>query len=155
MKITIRPLEQRDAYISWKWRNDPEVFANTVRHYSGPVTLEDELKWINEVLARPDERRFAILSDDVYVGNVYLTGITPTEAEIGIFIGNKNYWKKNIGTAAYEKIFEIAFKEIGLLSLKCSIRPENKASIRLNEKMGFVPMSRDNDYIYYIKRKDR
>ena len=64
MKITIRPLEQRDAYISWKWRNDPEVFANTVRHYSGPVTLEDELKWIKEVLARPDERRFAILADD-------------------------------------------------------------------------------------------
>lgn len=109
MYITLRPLEEKDAYTSWRWRNDPEVFANTGRRYSGPVTLEDELQWIRTVLARPDERRFAILADGVYIGNVYLTGIKDKEGEIGTFIGEKSYWNKGFGTIAQRLLIEFAF----------------------------------------------
>lgn len=151
MKITIRPLEEKDAYTSWRWRNDPEVFANTVRRYSGPVTLQNELDWIRTVLDRPDERRFAILADGIYIGNVYLTEITADEATIGIFIGDKRYWSKNAGSETYKQILSYASDILRLSTIKCLIRIENNASRRLNEKFGFVPTSKDDEFVFYKK----
>ncbi len=31
MQVVIRPLQESDAYISYKWRNDSEVFRYTGR----------------------------------------------------------------------------------------------------------------------------
>lgn len=155
MQITIRPLEEKDAYTSWKWRNDPEVFAKTGRRYSGPVTLEDELNWISTVLGRSDERRFAILAEGKYIGNVYLTDITQNEAEIGIFIGNKNYWKKGVATKTYKLIFDYAFKSLNINNIKSIIRIENEDSIKLHEKMGFMKTGKDIECFYYIKYKNK
>lgn len=151
MKITIRPLEEKDAYTSWRWRNDPEVFANTVRRYSGPVTLQNELDWIRTVLDRPDERRFAILADGIYIGNVYLTEVKNEEATIGIFIGNKKYWNKSAGSETYKQILSYASNILRLSTIKCLIRTENIASRRLNEKFGFFPTRIDDEFVYYIK----
>lgn len=152
MKITIRPLEENDAYTSWHWRNDPEVFANTVRRYSGPVTLEDELNWIRTVLARPDERRFAILADGKYIGNVNLTDISSSDATIGIFIGDKSYWRKNIGTEAYTQVFDHIITSLNLSTLNCPIRIQNLASIRLHKKLGFSIINRDAEFVYCKKK---
>lgn len=146
MDIIIRPLEKKDAYTSWKWRNDPEIFKNTGRNYSGPVRLEDELKWIREVLNRPDERRFAIMADDVYVGNVYLTGITPTEAEIGIFIGEKSRWNHGIGTKSYLLVLDFAFRQLNLSCVKSIVRKENSASLKMHKKVGFQTTQIDPDF---------
>lgn len=149
MYITLRPLEEKDAYTSWRWRNDPEVFANTGRRYSGPVTLEDELQWIRTVLARPDERRFAIIADGVYIGNVYLTGIKDMSAEISIFIGEKEYWNQGIGTVANALCTEYAFKRLALNQVSSSVRIENKASGKAYEKLNFSEISHDNEFVYY------
>lgn len=149
MYITLRPLEEKDAYTSWRWRNDPEVFANTGRRYSGPVTLEDELQWIRTVLARPDERRFAILADGVYIGNVYLTGIKDKEGEIGTFIGEKSYWNKGFGTIAKRLLIEFAFDKQKINTVISIVRKENIASIKVNEKLGFKEFLRQDNLIYY------
>lgn len=149
MYITLRPLDEKDAYTSWRWRNDPEVFANTGRRYSGPVTLEDELQWIRTVLARPDERRFAILADGVYIGNVYLTGIKDKEGEIGTFIGEKSCWNKGFGTIAKRLLIEFAFDKQKINTVISIVRKENIASIKVNEKLGFKEFLRQDNLIYY------
>lgn len=148
MYITLRPLEEKDAYTSWRWRNDPEVFANTGRRYSGPVTLEDELQWIRTVLARPDERRFAILAGEEYIGNMYLTGINNIEAEVSTLIGDKRYWNKIAGSRALSLTIQYALKELGLKYITTTIRKEHTASLRLGHKIGFKEVGENNEFIY-------
>lgn len=149
MKITIRPLEEKDAYTSWIWRNDPEVFANTVRRYSGPVTVEDELNWIRTVLKRTDERRFAILADNIYIGNVYLTEITNEEGKIGTFIGEKSYWNNGIGTIVKCLLLDYAFEKEKLDRVISIVRLENIASRKVNEKIGFIEIKKDEELVFY------
>ena len=86
MKVTIRPLVESDAYTSVKWRNDSEVFKYTGNTYKNEIKIENELEWIRKVTASPNDYRCAILADDVYVGNIYLTDIDGTSAHYHIFI---------------------------------------------------------------------
>ncbi len=149
MNITIRPLEESDAYTSWKWRNDPEVFRNTVRRYSGPVTLQNELDWIRTVLARPDERRFAILADGTYIGNVYLLNIKNDQGEIGTFIGDKKFWNKGIGTIVKSLLLKYAFEIEKISKVVSCVRLENIASKKINTKIGFREDFNDEEYAFY------
>ena len=148
MYVTFRPLEENDAYTSWKWRNDPEVFKNTGKQFSGPIMLEDELNWIRTALARTNERRFAILADGKYIGNVNLTNITAEDAEIGIFIGEKEYWGKRIGQIVTNKIIRNAFNTLKLKRIHCIIRSEHKNAIKQCLNNGFKIYLCEEDFIH-------
>jgi hypothetical protein len=55
-KVIIRPLE----IVAWQWRNDSEVWALTVSSPDKFITPEIEKDWIEQVLNRENEKRFAI-----------------------------------------------------------------------------------------------
>lgn len=148
MNVSLRPLMESDAYTSWKWRNDPEVFKATGTKYSGPITLQNEIDWIRTVLARPDERRFAILADGIYVGNIYLTSIGNKEATISIFIGDKSFWNKGVGTKAYSSLIHYALHDLHLSTIKSIVRKENITSLKLHKSAGFSETSSDNEFLY-------
>jgi len=48
------------------------------------------------------------------------------------------YWNKKIMSEVLVKIIAFGFSELNLHSLEANVNPENKASIRLLEKLGFV-----------------
>ena len=75
MDVFLRRLERNDAYVSYKWRNDPEVFKYTGTVYDHEITLETELQWIERVIKNDDEYRCAIVADGCCVGYIYLTNI--------------------------------------------------------------------------------
>jgi RimJ/RimL family protein N-acetyltransferase len=116
-KILIRPLDESDALISWKWRNDPEVWKYTGNRPDVEITEKIEVEWINKVLSESTSRRFSITIDDLYVGNVQLTNITDFDAEYHIFIGNKNYWGKGVSRLATNQILYYAKEVLGLKSI--------------------------------------
>lgn len=86
MNVRIRPLKEQDAYTSVKWRNDPEVFKFTGNIYNHEITIDNELEWIRKVTANPTDYRCAILVDEVYVGNIYLTDIKEGTAHFHILL---------------------------------------------------------------------
>lgn len=147
MNVTIRPLQESDAYTSWRWRNDPEVFRNRGNRYGSYVTLQNELDWIHTVLSRQNEYRFAIIADGCYIGNTYLTDVEAGEGTIGIFIGNKNCWNKQVGFKAYMLLLDYAFTNLQLQSVRSTVRNENHASNRLHKKTGFKPIGQDDEFI--------
>ncbi|MBI9014646.1 MAG: GNAT family N-acetyltransferase [Clostridiales bacterium] len=57
-------------------------------------------------------------------------------SQIG-YILNKAYWNKSIMTHIVSDTIDYLFKEVELKRLIAEIHPENKASIRLSEKLGF------------------
>lgn len=148
MKVSIRPLEEQDAYISYKWRNDPEVFKYTGNIYTEEITLESELTWIQRVIKNENEYRCAILVDDVYVGNIYLTDIVAgISAEYHIFIGDKSYWGKGVAKKASLEILKYAFDVLKLKYIFLSVRHNNEIAIKLYESLGFVKIDSDENFI--------
>ena len=139
MEVIIRDLQPNDAKISYKWRNDPEVWKQTGRKWNNLVTEEIEEQWIRAVIKKPNEKRFAICvgKDLKYIGNVQLTGITKIEGTFHIFIGDKEFWGKGIGTKATQLILSFAKRELSLHRVNLFVKKGNIAAIKVYEKVGF------------------
>lgn len=147
MNVTIRPLQEQDAYTSVKWRNDPEVFKYTGNTYKNEITLETELNWIRKVMVNKNEYRCAILADGVYVGNIYLTDITKESAHYHIFIGDKDYWGKGVAKKASGLILDYAFNAINLKKVCLRVKKQNKVAFALYKKLGFVEKKEDGEWL--------
>lgn len=143
-KVLIRPLRFEDASVSWKWRNDPEVWKHTGSRPNIVITEEIEKQWVLEKLEEHNSARFAIEVDDVYVGNIQLTNIVEKEtAEYHVFIGDKSYWGKGVASLATAQIIRYAKNLLNLQSLYLHVRPENISAIKVYEKSGFVKINDD------------
>jgi len=152
MKVFLRELEIKDAEIAWKWRNDPEVWKLTGRKWNNYVTLEIEKEWIKKVKKEKNSVRFAICVEDEkeYVGNVQLTNIEKESAIFHIFIGNKNFWGKGIGEKATKLLIEYAKSKLSLNEIKLLVKKDNKAALKIYEKVGFHIDNVDNENISMI-----
>ena len=144
MKIKIRRLKVSDGEISWKWRNDPEVWKLTGRKWSGKINEQTEKDWIKEVIKRENEARFAICvgDDEQYIGNVQLTNIENGQAEFHIFIGEKSFWGKGIGNEATRLMVDYGFNQMGLSKIYLFVREENIPAIKAYKNCGFKIVSR-------------
>ena len=147
MKVILRDLRVLDSEISWKWRNDPEVWKLTARTFTDYVSLEIEQDWIEKVIKRIDEKRFAICvgDDQKYVGNIQLTHIKNGKARFHIFIGDKQYWGKGIATNATQQILEYGFNSLKLKQIYLFVKKENVPAIRAYKKAGFSIIDEDNN----------
>ncbi len=152
MDVTIRLLEENDAKISFLWRCDPEIWKYTGAKPTQNITYEIEKVWIQEVLKRKDEVRFAICvgNNKEYVGNVQLTNITETDAEFHIFVGNKNFHNKGIGTKAANLILDYSDKVLKLKTVYLFVNKNNIAAIKSYEKCGFYQVERNMEQLKLI-----
>ena len=147
MDVFLRRLEKNDAYVSYKWRNDPEVFKYTGTVYDHEITLETELHWIERVIKNDDEYRCAIIADNCYVGNIYLTNIDDEKAEYHIFIGDKSYWGKGVAKKASIEIIRYGFENLNLKKIVLEVHQQNKNAIHLYEKLGFTRIGEHSNFI--------
>lgn len=147
MQVKIRPLQEKDAYMSVKWRNDPEVFKYTGNTYDHEIKIDTELEWIRRVISNHNEYRCAILADNRYVGNIYLTDICDDCATYHIFIGDKNYWGKGVAREASRQIIDYGFKKLNLNRIVLEVRKQNERAIQLYQSLGFVVLSEGDDWI--------
>ncbi|MFA6922771.1 MAG: GNAT family N-acetyltransferase [Bacteroidales bacterium] len=157
MKVTIRPLEESDALLSYKWRNDEDIWKYTGNKPDKKITLKIEKEWIKKVIVKHNEKRFAICvgNEMEYVGNVQLTDITKDNAQFHIFIGKKKYHGLGIGTQATKLIIDYGFKKIKIKTIYLTVNPENIAAVRSYEKCGFKIISKsDNELKMEIKNYD-
>jgi RimJ/RimL family protein N-acetyltransferase len=155
MDVFLRRLEKNDAYVSYKWRNDPEVFKYTGTVYDHEITLETELHWIERVIKNDDEYRCAIIADNCYVGNIYLTNIDDEKAEYHIFIGDKSYWGKGVAKKASIEIIRYGFENLNLKKIVLEVHLQNNTAIHLYEKLGFTRLGENSNFITMEIVKDK
>ena len=155
MDVFLRKLELEDAYVSYKWRNDPDVFKYTGTVYDHEITLETELHWIERVIKNANEYRCAIIAEDCYVGNIYLTNIDEEKAEYHIFIGEKSYWGKGVAQKASIEIMRYGFEHLNLKKITLEVHQQNNTAIRLYEKLGFTRLGENSNFITMEIVKDK
>lgn len=149
LDVYLRPLRIEDAKVSWRWRNNPEVWRNTGSAPTCHVTEEMEMAWAAKAVSNPSIRRYAICirGSDRYIGNAYLGEFKDDSAVEEIFIGEPDLWGKGLGTKARAALYEIGRREYGVKTIFTNIRTRNVASLRSALKLGFREVTRDVEWV--------
>ena len=151
--IYLRPLIKKDAFTSFNWRNNPNIWKLTGSCPNTKITPKIELDWIRKVLKKKDEIRFAICIKKInkYVGNVQLTNIKNNKAEFHIFIGEEEYWNKGIGSAATMLLIDHAKNKMNLKQIYLWVNEGNISAYKVYKKCGFSSESINNKF-YMVYR---
>lgn len=94
---------------------------------------------------------FAILLDDIVIGNVYLKNIDLQKGSGTLFIVliQDCYKEKGYGTAVERTVLEYGFKELGLSVIYADVVLRNTRSQHVLEKIGFEYLHEDSFFKYY------
>ena len=152
MLVELEPLQEKHAATSFKWRNNPDLWKFTFNRPDKEVSLEMELEWIRKVTQNKNEKRFAILADKLYVGNIYLTNIENNSSYFGIFLGDVNTQGKGIAQQAMQELFEMAKNQYGIKEIFLRVKIENVAAQKLYQKLNFKVVETFPDY-YLMKNQ--
>jgi len=123
-----------------KWMEDPEInqFLES-RFEKWPV--KKLKKYIKNVNKNPDYLFLAIIhkTSKKRVGNIKLGPINRRHkfADIGIIIGEKEFWGKGLASEAIRLITDYAFNKLKLHKLTAGAYISNLGSTRAFEKVGF------------------
>ena len=136
-RVVLRPLEAGDLRRCVKWFSDPEVIRFLGR--STPVTLAEEERWFHDYQRRGEDQIFAIEVEGRHIGNLGLHRIDRIhrKAEVGIVIGEPEFWSKGIGTDAMRVALRYAFGPLEVNKVSLEVLEYNARAIHAYEKLGF------------------
>jgi RimJ/RimL family protein N-acetyltransferase len=147
-RLVLRPISRDDLPVLTSLADDEGVATMTTR-MPYPFSLQDAVNWF-DALVDPDtgvrEIAFAITlrGDVVPFGIIGLTlGDGNEIPEVGFWLG-RDYWNKGYMTEALGAVLDYAFLALGLSVVGSSAFPENAASIRVQEKLGFNYVGRES-----------
>lgn len=141
-QFVLREWKQDDAEAVALAANNQKIAENLRNAFPYPYTLEDAKWYVNDCIARADERQItrAIVVDGAVVGSIGVfvqTDVYEKSAELGYWL-SEDYWGKGIMTAAVRQICREAFERFDLLRIYAEPFAHNQGSRRVLEKAGFT-----------------
>jgi RimJ/RimL family protein N-acetyltransferase len=141
-QVRLRAIERDDLPRFVEWLNHPEVRRGLARYQ--PLSLAEEERWFEAVLqAPPEERPFSI---DVrqgegwqHIGGTSLMRIDAQarHAEVGIHIGDTQFWNQGLGTQAMRLILRHAFETLNLNRVYLRVYEDNARALSVYRRLGF------------------
>ncbi len=132
-KVILREKRLSDAWDDYTWDTDPELVQLDAAHVVTTTFYHYLLDYVNELnYFLTTSHRFAIDTlDGKHIGNCsyYNINETKSEAELGIMIGNRDYWNKGYGADTITTLVNYVFRQtklnrIYLKTLKLNIRAQ-------------------------------
>ncbi len=149
-RVRLRPVEKDDLPRYVKWFSDPDVRTNLDQY--APISQGQEEKWYERNLTAGDAQAWAIDAQPadmavgpwVHIGGCGFHSIDSRNrhAELGIFIGARDYWNRGYGTDAVQTLVGWGFYTLNLHRVFLRVFADNGRAIRAYEKAGFVPEGR-------------
>ena len=162
-KTRLREKRLGDASHDYIWQTDPELAAlDAVTPPS--MNYPEYLSRYTVKLSHPSpgRERFAIETrEGEHLGNCtyYAIDNKRGEAEIGIMVGNRDYWDRGYGSDAVTHLIEYIFGQTGLDRLYLKTLVDNTRAQKCFAKCGFTPcgqLKRDNySFILMELRRDK
>jgi len=89
------------------WRNDPAVNRYLRQDI---LTLDEVQEWYTQYFSGAENKLFAVYADKALIGYCTLENLDPTHrsGEIGIVIGEKQYWNKGVGASVVTRLTTLA-----------------------------------------------
>ena len=139
--VTLRDKRLEDAYQDYQWRIDEEL-ATLDATTPLRMSYRNYLRLIEDELKRPVpwSRRFAIEThDEKLIGNCMYYDIDNIrrQTELGILIGDRDYWNKGYGTDAVDTICKYIFESTDFKRIYLHTLVWNKRAQKSFAKSGF------------------
>ena len=162
-RVILRPKRLEDAWMDYVWRSDEELAQLDGTH---PLRMkfEEFLRLLKDQLRypTPGSGRFGIdTRDGKYIGNCmyYDVDTTKKEAEVGIVIGDRDYWSHGYGYDAVVTMLDYLFADTYMQRLYLHTLEWNKRAQRAFQKCGFSPVTPVRrsglDFLLMDLKKDR
>ncbi len=141
-RLILRPPDLADAPAIRRLAGDWEVARYTARI---PHPYEDGMaeSWLASLQQPTDEDAEIVLAVERRADGAFLgcIGLSPDPAagtaEVGYWLG-RPFWGQGYATEALAAFVGFAFDHFGLAQVTASAMPENRGSIRVQEKVGFT-----------------
>lgn len=144
-RIRLRAAEREDLPTFIQWLNDPEVTENLL--IFAPMSLYEEEQWYENMMKRPIAEHVLVIEAEnpdrpsgyQRIGTCSFMSIHPRNhsAEVGIMIGEKNYWNQGYGTETMGLLLDFGFGRLNLHRIWLQVFEKNLRGIRAYEKAGF------------------
>lgn len=146
-RIRLRAPEREDLPLFVAWLNDPQVRAGLMIDL--PLSQVVEEGWFENMLKQPAEEHPLVIElrqeeSWIPIGNCGFHEISWRfhSAQVGIFIGEKSYWDKGIGTEVMLLLLRHGFETLNLNRIGLMVFENNLRAIRSYEKAGFTQEGR-------------
>jgi len=143
-KVVLREKTPEDAFEDYDWQRDPEL-----AHLDGisptKMTFEEyQAKYMREMRYFVTGFRHFMAIDTlegIHIGNCAYYGMDEeeTETELGILIGNREYWNKGYGEDVVTTLVSHVFETTELKRIYLKTLEKNKRAQACFKKCGFVP----------------
>ena len=129
MRISLRPVTQKDWMSILEIRNEPQV--RLACHDTSLIIYETHIEYMKKLDGNPDAHQWVICFGDEVIGHVKIIA-----GELGYML-KKGFRGKGIGVKFHELVF-LQAKKLGIKKLRDTIKVNNNASLKLALKTGFV-----------------
>ena len=155
-KVTLRSVEREDLERLWRFWNDLDVELAGGGDPPLPISLE-RMRARFDREARENDRNktdFVIEADGACIGHCGLFDIdvAARHCELGITIGDREYWGRGYGREAIGLLLDYAFRVRNLRRVWLEVHAENERAIRAYKACGFVEEGRMREHIWLAGR---
>lgn len=141
MHVYVRGLEREDLPRMVEWINDDEV-TRLLYMGSRPANLDLLIEQWMAGERSQEEVSFAVVTidGDQFIGTtgLYRIHCIMRTAEFRIFLGDKAFWNRGIGTECTELMLVYGFDKLNLNRIYLGVNADNIGAVRAYEKAGFV-----------------
>lgn len=140
---SLRLLENTDLDFLFEIENNPKnkefnKFISTATRQ----LLKDYIKNAQADISVYNQIRFVVENKNIQIGLIDLFEYDPEKKNAGVgIIINSEFRNKNFGSNALKIIIDYSFQKLDLIFLFANIKSENKHSIKLFEKFGFIEIT--------------
>lgn len=137
-KIKLRLMKHKDIEQIRRWR-----MSDVVTKYlliDPNISADDQEKWFRHIQSTSNTSVWIINYNNIQdIGYVVLNKIDRINktADPGVFIGEKKYRGRGLGTAIIKKVNEFAFTKLGLNKLYGPVLSKNYAALAMYMKCGW------------------
>ena len=155
--LVLRPIVDTDAASYFELCRDIEVMRawGTAAHQSLQDTL-DLIQYLDRSFQNQEIIRWGITvkgAEDTIIGDAGFWRFVKVRCrgEVGAKLA-RPYWKRSFTSQALERVIQYAFEEMNLHSAEGNAEPENLASIRMIEKIGFIKEGLLHEHSYNAEK---
>jgi RimJ/RimL family protein N-acetyltransferase len=142
-KIILREKTSADAWDDYAWETDPEL----ARLDASPTLSIPYSRFLSDYTSdlyysSTTSHRFAVDTlDGEHIGNCSYYNLDKSrgETELGIMIGNRDYWNKGYGTDAVTALVNYIFRQMKLKRVYLKTLDWNIRAQKSFQKCGFTP----------------
>jgi RimJ/RimL family protein N-acetyltransferase len=155
-KVTLRAVEKEDQEILRRFWNDLEVELAGGGDPPLPVSLE-RLRAMFEREEREgarDKTDFMIEADGSSIGHcgLFHADVAARHCELGIAIGEKDFWGRGYGREAVGLLLDYAFRIRNFRRVWLKVHAANERAIRCYKACGFVEEGRMREHVWLAGR---